>query len=62
MLDMLSDDFTYEDAQAVRIRERKKNSNPSQQLCMWIERGYISRDDDGIYHKTSTYLKRKQVA
>ena len=62
MLDMLSDDFTYEDAQAVRIRERKKNSNPTQQLCMWIERGYISRDDDGIYHKTPTYLKRKQVA
>ena len=62
MLDMLSDDFTYEDAQAVRIRERKKNSNPTQQLCMWIERGYISRDDDGIYHKTSTYLKRKRVA
>ncbi len=62
MLDMLSDDFTYEDAQTVRIRERKKNSNPTQQLCMWIERGYISRDDDGIYHKTSTYLKRKQVA
>jgi len=62
MLDMLSDDFTYEDAQAVRIRERKKNSNPTQQLCMWIERGYISRDDVGIYHKTPTYLKRKQVA
>ncbi len=62
MLDMLSDDFTYEDAQTVRIRERKKNSNPTQQLCMWIERGYISRDDDGIYHKTPTYLKRKQVA
>lgn len=62
MLDMLSDDFTYEDAQTVRIRERKKNSNPTQQLCMWIERGYIFRDDDGIYHKTPTYLKRKQVA
>ena len=31
MLDMLSDDFTYEDAQAVRIRERKKNSNPMMQ-------------------------------
>ena len=62
MLDMLSDDFTFEDAQSIRIRERKTNSNPTQQLCMWIERGYIERDADGIYHKTEEYLKRKKAA
>lgn len=62
MLDMLSDDFTFEDAQSIRIRERKTNSNPTQQLCMWIERGYIERDEDGIYHKTAAYLKRKKAA
>lgn len=62
MLDMLADDFTREDAQAVRIRERKKNSNPTQQLCMWEERGYITCDEDGVYHKTPAYLKRKKAA
>ena len=62
MLDMLADDFTREDAQAVRIRERKKNSNPTQQLCMWEERGYITCDESGVYHKTPAYLKRKKAA
>ena len=62
MLDMLADDFTREDAQAVRIRERKKNSNPTQQLCMWEERGYITCDENGVYHKTPAYLKRKKAA
>ena len=62
MLDELPDSFTREDAQAVRIRERKKNSNPSQMLCMWVERGYITRDEDGVYHKTPAYLKRQKAA
>ncbi len=62
MLDMLADAFTREDAQAIRIRERKKDSNPTQQLCMWEQRGYITCDADGVYHKTPAYLKRKQVA
>ena len=62
MLDMLADVFTREDAQAVRIRERKKNSNPTQQLCMWEERGYITCDENGVYHKTPAYLKRKKAA
>lgn len=62
MLDLLADSFTREDAQAIRIRERKKDSNPTQQLCMWEQRGYITCDADGVYHKTPAYLKRKQVA
>ncbi len=62
MLDMLANAFTREDAQAIRIRERKKDSNPTQQLCMWEQRGYITCDADGVYHKTPAYLKRKQVA
>ena len=62
MLDMLSDDFTFEDARQVRISEKKKNINPNQQLCMWEERKYIYKDADGIYHKTALYLKRKQAA
>lgn len=62
MLDMLQDTFTFEDAQTQRIRERKKNTSPTQMLCMWELRGYITRDENGIYHKTPTYLKRKQVA
>ena len=62
MLDELPDSFTREDAQAVRIRERKKNSNPSQMLCMWVERGYITRDEDSVYHKTPAYLKRQKAA
>ena len=62
MLDQLADSFTREDAQAIRIRERKKDSNPTQQLCMWEQRGYITCDADGVYHKTPAYLKRKQAA
>ena len=61
MLDMLADAFTSEDAENVRIRQGKPR-NPSQQLCMWEQRGYISRDEYGVYHKTSAYLKRKQAA
>ena len=59
MLDMLPDDFTRNDAQAVRIRERKSNSNPSQQLCMWQKRGYITCDEQGVYHKTPAYVKKR---
>ena len=62
MLDQLNDSFTHEDAQAVRIKEHKKKPNPTQMLCTWIDRGYIVRDDDGVYHKTPAYLKRKKVA
>ena len=62
MLDQLADTFTREDAQTIRIRERKSDTNPTQQLCMWEKRGYITCDEDGIYHKTPAYLKRKQVA
>ena len=62
MLDQLNDAFTHEDAQTIRIREHKKKSNPTQMLCTWIDRGYITRDEDGVYHKTPTYLKRKNVA
>jgi negative regulator of genetic competence, sporulation and motility len=62
MLDQLKDAFTHEDAQTIRIREHKKKSNPTQMLCTWIDRGYIIRDEDGVYHKTPTYLKRKKVA
>ncbi len=62
MLDLLPDSFTAADAQAIRIREGKQNSNPTQMLCTWIDRGYIYRDDDGVCHKTSKYLKRKQIA
>ena len=62
MLDQLKDAFTHEDAQTIRIREHKKKSNPAQMLCTWIDRGYITRDEDGVYHKTPTYLKRKKVA
>ena len=62
MLDQLKDTFTHEDAQTIRIREHKKKSNPTQMLCTWIDRGYITRDEDGVYHKTPTYLKRKKVA
>ena len=62
MLDQLSDTFTFEEAQTVRIREHKKSTNPTQQLCMWELRGYITRDENGVYHKTPAYLKRKQAA
>ena len=61
MLDMLADDFTHSDAQNIRIR-MGKSSNPMQQLCMWQQRGYITQDEDGIFHKTATYLKRKKAA
>jgi len=61
MLDMLTDDFTREDAQQVRIR-LGKSANPTQQLCMWEQRGYITSDEDGVYHKTLAYLKRKTAA
>jgi len=61
MLDMLTDDFTREDAQQVRIR-LGKSANPTQQLCMWEQRGYITSDEDGVYHKTPAYLKRKTAA
>ena len=62
MLDQLHDTFTFEDAQTQRTRERKKNTNPTQMLCMWELRGYITRDENGVYHKTPAYLKRKHVA
>ena len=62
MLDQLQETFTFEDAQNQRIRERKKNANPNQMLCMWELRGYITRDENGVYHKTPAYLKRKYVA
>ena len=62
MLDQLHDTFTFEDAQNQRIREHKKSPNPTQMLCMWELRGYITRDELGIYHKTKEYLKRKQAA
>lgn len=62
MLDILEDTFTTEDARNVRIREHKKNTNPTQQLCMWVQRGYIYRDENGVYHKTESYLKRKRAA
>ena len=62
MLDQLQETFTFEDAQNQRIRERKKNANPNQMLCMWELRGYITRDENGVYHKTPAYLKRKHVA
>ena len=61
MLDMLPDDFTKEDARQIRIKQGKPG-NPSQMLCMWEKRGYITRDENGIYHKTPQYLKRKQAA
>ena len=61
MLDMLTDDFTREDAQQVRIR-LGKSANPTQQLCMWEQRGYITSAEDGVYHKTAAYLKRKTAA
>ena len=61
MLDMLADDFTLKDAEQVRI-SLGKSSKPTQQLCMWQQRGYITQGDDGIYHKTTNYLKRKTVA
>ncbi len=61
MLDMLTDDFTREDAQQVRIR-LGKSANPTQQLCMWEQRGYITSGEDGVYHKTPAYLKRKTAA
>jgi len=61
MLDMLTDDFTREDAQQVRIR-LGKSANPTQQLCMWEQRGYITSGEDGVYHKTLAYLKRKTAA
>jgi hypothetical protein len=62
MLEQLQDTFTFEDAQTQRIRERKKNTNPTQMLCMWELRGYITRDENGVYHKTPSYLKRKKAA
>ena len=61
MLDMLSDAFTQEDVQHVRIKQGKKGY-PNQMLCMWEQRGYIIRDDEGVYHKTPSYLKRQQAA
>ena len=61
MLDMLADAFTYKDAEQVRI-SLGKSSKPTQQLCMWEQRGYITCDENGIYHKTTNYLKRKQAA
>ncbi len=61
MLDMLADVFTFKDAEQVRTSLGKK-SNPNQQLCMWQQRGYITQGEDGIYHKTATYLKRKEAA
>ena len=61
LLDMLADTFTQEDAKQVRIRANKK-PYPNQMLCMWVKRGYITQDADGIYHKTASYLKRCLVA
>jgi hypothetical protein len=61
LLDMLADTFTQEDAKQVRIRANKK-PYPNQMLCMWVKRGYITQDADGIYHKTESYLKRCLVA
>lgn len=61
MLDKLADDFTLKDAEQVRI-SLGKSSKPTQQLCMWQQRGYITQGEDGIYHKTTNYLKRKTVA
>lgn len=61
MLDKLENDFTYEDARQLRVSLGKKAS-PSQQLCVWEERGYITRGEDGVYHKTPAYLKRVKKA
>ena len=61
MLDMLADDFTQEDARAIRIKQGKE-PYPNSMLSMWEKRGYITLSDDGIYHKTDNYLKRKKAA
>ena len=59
MLDMLPDDFTEEDIRQVR-RSLGKDEDPNQQLAMWKQRGHITQDNLGVFHKTPAYLKRKK--
>ena len=66
MLDMLSDEFTREDAQMTRQRMGIVRGNLTQMLANWRHRGYIAPvDGDGEdfkarqrFRKTEAYLRR----
>ena len=64
MLDMLPTEFAAIDAEAVRLKQGKKDHDPYKMLWTWTDRGYITQDPDtGVYRKTEMYLaKHRQSA
>ena len=63
MLDMLPTEFTAIDAEAVRLKQGKKDHDPYKMLWTWTDRGYITQDPlTGVYRKTEAYLAKHQPA
>ena len=63
MLDMLPTEFAAIDAEAVRLKQGKKDHDPYKMLWTWTDRGYITQDPlTGVYRKTEAYLAKHQPA
>lgn len=61
MLDLLPRQFTRNEAVEVR-RGQGMEGNAKAMLATWVYRGYVVYDEpQGVYVKTSQYLKRKEV-
>ena len=59
MLDMLPTEFAEIDAEAVRLKDGRKDHDPYKMLWAWKDRGYITQDPDtGVYRKTEMYLTK----
>ncbi len=63
MLDQLDTEFTTVDAEAVRLKNGKRDHNPYKMLWTWENRGYIKQDPlTGVYRKTEAYLAKHPQA
>ena len=63
MLDMLPTEFTYIDAESVRLKMGRQDHDPYKMLWTWENRGYIKQDPlNGVYRKTDQYLAKHPLA
>ena len=63
MLDMLPTEFTYIDAESVRLKMGRQDHDPYKMLWTWEKRGYIKQDPlSGVYRKTDQYLAKHPLA
>ena len=63
MLDMLPTEFTYIDAESVRLKMGRQDHDPYKMLWTWENRGYIKQDPlTGVYRKTDQYLAKHPLA